>query len=82
MRGLVAYVHLKNYAAASGQWALSAGGDIDLKAQLAALQADGYRGYLAIETHTRYNRSAGAPPPVAASQANCQTLRRWLSELT
>lgn len=81
VRGLVSYVHLKNYSAAQQQFTLFDQGDIDLRAQLAALQADGYRGYVAIETHTRYNKGGSALPPVAASKANCETLQRWLKEL-
>jgi sugar phosphate isomerase/epimerase len=74
----VRYVHLKNYASASGQWAVFDQGDIDLPAQLQALQADGYTGHLCIETHTRYNKDGGGLPPIAASKANHTVLRRWL----
>ncbi len=81
VRGLVAYVHLKNYSAVQKQFMLFDQGDIDLRAQLGALKADGYRGYVAIETHTRYNKGGSALPPVAASRANCVTLQRWLAEL-
>jgi sugar phosphate isomerase/epimerase len=81
VRDLVSYVHLKNYAGASGQWALFDQGDIDLPAQLRALDNDGHSGYLCIETHTRYNQDGGGLPPVAASKANHETLRRWLERM-
>jgi sugar phosphate isomerase/epimerase len=81
VRDLLRYVHLKNYASASGQWTVFDQGDIDLPAQLQALRADGYDGYLCIETHTRYNRDGGGLPPIAASKANQVTLQRWLKEI-
>lgn len=80
VRGLVRYVHLKNYESATGQWAVFDQGDIDLQAQLQALQADGYTGYLCIETHTRYNNGEDGLPPIAASKANNSVLRRWLEQ--
>ena len=80
-RDLVRYVHLKNYAAASGQWVTFDQGDIDLQAQLQALQYDAYDGYLGIETHTRYNRDGSGLRPIAASKANRAVLGRWLEEI-
>ncbi|HCG00191.1 MAG TPA: hypothetical protein DEV93_06560 [Chloroflexi bacterium] len=81
VRDLVRYVHLKNYASATGQWAIFDRGDIDLPGQLRTLQVDGYNGYLCIETHTRYNKDEGGLAPIAASKANHEVLRRWLEEI-
>ena len=81
VRDLVRYVHLKNYASATGQWVTFDQGDIDLQAQLRALQVDGYDGYLGIETHVRYNRDGGGVPPIAASKANSAVLKQWLERL-
>lgn len=66
VRGLVAHVHVKDARRTgpdSYEWAID--GEIDWTGQLQALVADGYDGYLVVETHVR--------PKVAAVRA---TLRR------
>jgi len=78
VRPYVAHVHLKNYRGEAKRWALFDVGDIDLRAQLDALRRDGYRGYLAIETHTRFNPEFS--PVIAASKHNLDVLRGWLGE--
>mgnify|MGYP003337114620 FL=1 len=50
---LVEHVHVKNFCADRNAWSLLADGIIDWSGQLAALKADGYAGYLAIETHVK-----------------------------
>lgn len=77
IKDLVAHVHLKNYRADRGEWALFDRGDLDLEAQVRELEQDGYAGYLAIETHTRFNKNSG--PVIAASQHNHDLLLRWLA---
>lgn len=52
-REMVAHVHLKNFDPQTGQWSLLEQGVVDWPGQLAALQADGYEGFLVIETHRR-----------------------------
>ena len=46
---------------------------ISICGQMDALRRDGYRGYLAIETHTRFNPEFS--PVVAASKHNLDVLR-------
>jgi sugar phosphate isomerase/epimerase len=78
VKDLVAHVHLKNYRADVNKWCVFDEGDLDLKAQLGELRRDGYGGYLAIETHTRFN--ADFSPIIAASKHNYDVLCRWLAE--
>jgi sugar phosphate isomerase/epimerase len=52
-RDLVTHVHLKNFDPALGEWSLMDDGVVDWPGQLAALQADGYERYIAIETHLK-----------------------------
>lgn len=78
VRGLVAHVHLKNYRTSENRWALFEQGDLDLRGQLAELQRDRYGGYLAIETHTRFNKEFS--PVIEASKHNYEALVRWLTE--
>ena len=75
VKGLVSYVHLKNHTAEGPNWAVFDDGDIDLKANLDELTDDGYEGYVAIETHTRYNK--GYPGVVSASRRNFEVLTGW-----
>jgi sugar phosphate isomerase/epimerase len=56
VRGLVSYVHLKNWKVnehGKGRCSVLNDGVIDYPAQIRALAADGYNGFLTIETHTR-----------------------------
>jgi sugar phosphate isomerase/epimerase len=57
VRGLIAHVHVKDAGVAAGAaepaWTVVGEGEIDYKGQLAALRADGYDGYLSLETHYR-----------------------------
>ncbi|MCC7353111.1 MAG: sugar phosphate isomerase/epimerase, partial [Anaerolineae bacterium] len=80
VKGLVAYVHLKNHITDGKRWAVfdHEEGDVDLKAQLRDLKKDGYDGYLSIETHTRYRKDF--LPIIEASRHNHEVLTRWLSE--
>lgn len=92
LKGRVAHVHLKD---AIGQGADARAvclgtGVVDFPGQLAALQKDGYRGYLSLETHYRrggalteeemrlpggYQFSKGGR---AASQECMDALKKWL----
>ena len=53
LKDLVTHVHLKNFDPESGQWALMEKGLVDWPGQFAALQDDGYDGFVVIETHLR-----------------------------
>jgi sugar phosphate isomerase/epimerase len=79
VRDLVSYVHLKNFSAQIGKSTLFDVGDIDLKAQLGALKRDGYNGYLAVETHTRWNHAVKGP--VGATKEDYEILMKWLAEI-
>ncbi len=60
LRDLVEHVHVKNFSPQANAWSLMADGIIDWAGQLAALMADGYVGFLAIETHVK-RRPEGLP---------------------
>ena len=47
---MIAQVHFKNWTADAG-WVALADGVVDMKAQVAALKADGYDGYYCLEPH-------------------------------
>jgi len=51
LKDLVAHVHLKNFDPATNSWSLIEKGTVDWPGQLAALKADGYSGYIVVETH-------------------------------
>jgi sugar phosphate isomerase/epimerase len=51
LKDLVAHVHMKNFDPQAGRWALMEKGVVDWPGQLRALEAEGYRGFLVIETH-------------------------------
>ena len=51
LKDLVAHVHVKNYDPAAGRWALAEQGIVDWPGQFRALRADGYDGFVVIETH-------------------------------
>ena len=50
-KDLVAHVHMKNFDPEHRRWALMETGVVDWPGQLGAFAADGYRGFLVIETH-------------------------------
>jgi len=52
-RELVTHVHLKNFDPETGHWSLMEKGIVDWPGQFAALEQDGYSGFLVIETHRR-----------------------------
>lgn len=74
VRGLVAHCHLKNHTSHTSQFSLFDRGDIDLKANIVALERDGYNGLYALETHTRWYAH---PRPLEDSEHNMKTLKRW-----
>ncbi len=51
LKDLVTHVHVKNYDPDSGAWALAEAGTVDWPGQLDALSADGYNGFVVVETH-------------------------------
>jgi sugar phosphate isomerase/epimerase len=55
VKDFITHVHIKDAAvlpgAATPDWTLVGGGQIDYPGQMAALRADGYPGYLSLETH-------------------------------
>lgn len=68
LRGWVRHVHYKDAALdASGRALVTGEGQIDWSGQLDALAADGYDGYVSVETHLR--------PKVAAARAALERLR-------
>jgi len=79
IKNFVAHVHVKDAAVAPGApapaWTVVGEGDIDWKGQIAALRADGYSGWLSLETH--YN---GKGTKEASSRACLEGLLRLLAE--
>ena len=59
----IAHVHIKDVDK-NQQWTVVGAGVIDWKGQLAALKADGYNGYLSLETHY----SGGGDPETSSRQ--------------
>lgn len=79
IRNYISHVHIKDAELlASGKYRFIVVGDgeIDFKGQLAALKADGYEGYLSIETH--YRPFGGTPEQ--GSRLSLQGLKKLLSE--
>lgn len=70
VRAHVRHVHMKNATidSATGERRFATEGAIDWEGQLAALRADGYSGYVSIETHAR--------PKIAATRRLVETARR------
>jgi sugar phosphate isomerase/epimerase len=52
IKDLVTHVHMKNFGADTGVWQLIEDGVVDWPGQIAALKADGYDGFMIVETHT------------------------------
>ena len=84
LKGLIEHVHLKNFDPAAGKWSLMETGTVDWPGQLAALAADGYSGYLVVETHLSISPDAFEPIDSdlqgleANTWRNLQYLRRLL----
>ncbi len=81
IKGYISHVHIKDaetLANGRQRFVVVGEGEIDYPAQLAALKADGYTGYLSLETH--YRPFAGTPEQ--GSRLCLQALRKMLSDLT
>ena len=63
VKTLVSHVHLKNFSPETGSWSLLERGIVDWPGQLAALERDGYGGFVVIETHLRERAESAAPYP-------------------
>ncbi|MBV7332219.1 sugar phosphate isomerase/epimerase [Chloroflexi bacterium TSY] len=73
VRSLITHVHCKNWSTTNGNVALDAG-VVDWKAQLSALELDGYRGYYCVEPHQWHDRAN-------ATRLNTRQLVRLLEEV-
>ena len=51
LKELVTHVHVKNFDPGTGAWSLAEAGLVDWPGQLNALCADGYSGFVVVETH-------------------------------
>jgi len=58
VRDLVSHVHMKGFDPVSGSWCLMDKGLVDWPGQIAALSADGYAGFLVVETHVHISPDA------------------------
>lgn len=78
IKPFVTHVHVKDAIVPPGavkpEWAVVGEGQIDYPGQIAALRADGYGGYLSLETH--YN---GAGTKEASSRACLEGLKRLVA---
>ena len=75
VKGLVAHVHVKDMAERGGKLLTVAPGEgiIDWCGQLAALRADGYDGFITVETHFG--------PKVSASRRSAAWVKTTLDDL-
>ena len=64
---LVSHVHLKNFDPGNDEWSLMDTGSVDWPEQFRALAADGYTGYLVIETHTSAESTVASPSDAAGA---------------
>jgi sugar phosphate isomerase/epimerase len=72
VRGYVHHVHFKDVARApDGRYAYCVEGDLDWAGQIAALAADGYQGYISVETHMQ--------PKVKSARAVLERLRALIA---
>ena len=82
VKDLIAQVHLKSFDPGSGQWALLDGGMVDWADRLAALEADGFDGFLVIETHQREavlpEDGSGLSAGERNTRRNLELLWTWL----
>ena len=84
IKHLITHVHLKNADPATDSWALLDDGIVDWPAQINALRADDYSGYLVIETHLHIRPDAFRPidndlsDQESNSQHNLEFLRSCL----
>jgi sugar phosphate isomerase/epimerase len=75
VRGLVRHVHFKDaQRSADGTAVYVAEGQVDWKGQLRALAADGYGGYISVETHLR--------PKVSSARELLERLRLMVASVT
>jgi sugar phosphate isomerase/epimerase len=78
IKHFVTHVHIKDAVVLPGtakpEWTVVGGGQIDFPGQIAALKADGYPGYLSLETHW-----AGPGGKEASSRACLEGLKKLLS---
>ena len=51
LKDLVTHVHMKNFDTKNQEWSLIEDGIVDWQGQIAALESDGYDGFIVIETH-------------------------------
>lgn len=72
LKDLVAHVHMKNFDPGTKRWSLMEQGVVDWPGQLRALEADGYQGFLIIETHLNISPDefALADPDLSALEHN------------
>ena len=79
VRNFVAHVHVKDaelLASGKYRFIVAGEGEVDFKGQFAALKADGYKGYVSIETH--YVPYGGTPEQ--GTRLSLQGLLKLLSE--
>jgi sugar phosphate isomerase/epimerase len=75
VRGLVRHVHFKDaHRSADGTAVYVAEGEVDWKGQVKALAADGYEGYISVETHLR--------PKVSSARQLLERLRLMVASAT
>ncbi len=72
LKGLVTHVHVKNFDPGTGAWCLAEEGVVNWPGQLDALCADGYEGFVVVETHLDISPDAFevADPEFAGLAAN------------
>ncbi len=75
VKDLIVHVHVKNYDPEAGVWAVAERGVVDWPGQLKALQADGYNGFVVVETHLAISPDAFEVVDPAFSGLEANSLR-------
>jgi sugar phosphate isomerase/epimerase len=75
LKDLVTHVHVKNFDPDTGAWSMAEEGLVDWPGQLDALRADGYRGFVVVETHLDISPDAFEVADVAFTGLAANSLR-------
>lgn len=83
VRDLIEHVHMKNYDASDGRWAVLDRGVIDWPGLIGSLGGDGYDGFLVLETHTDISTEEFVPlgGELAGKEANTLHNLQYMREL-
>ena len=78
IKDLVTHVHAKSYFPETGAWGLVGDGMVDWEGQMAALEADGFDGYVVVETHLKERPEGGVAVPDGYSDLEANTYHNFM----